>query len=98
MSKDVNRNFVFDDDYVKAMEVFFLDCAEKAQLQLDELVKNLTAACDYGIMEGNTAEYLRLYTERAAGLRNLILDYGKKCSEMMKDYREHIDMVDEHLY
>lgn len=97
-ASEKSKDFVFDDTYIEEMEKFFLDCAEKAQLQLDELLKKLTDACDHGIMEGNTAEYLRLYTERAMGLKNLILDYGIKCSEMVKDFREHIDRVDQHLY
>lgn len=93
-----SKNFVLDDTYIEEMEIFFLDCAEIAQAQLDELSEKLTAACDYGIMEGNTAKYLRLYTERVLGLKNLIYEYGKKCSEMLKDFREHIDRVDQHLY
>lgn len=97
-ASEKSKDFVFDDTYIEEMEQFFLDCSEKAQLQLDGLLKKLTYACDHGIMEGNTAEYLRMYTERAMGLRNMILDYGKKCSEMVGDFREHIDFVDRHLY
>lgn len=91
-------DFVCDDKYIEKLKTYFLDCSQKGETQLDTLIESLNYVCEYGIMEGNKAKYLKMYTERANGLKDLILEYGKVCAKMAEEFLDRIDYVDKYLY
>lgn len=87
-------DFILYDEYIAEMSTFFKNTSEKADMQLCSLVERLNSICQTGIMEGNRAEELKAFTERAASLQSLIKEYGTVCSNLMMEFLDKIDDID----
>ena len=87
-------DFILDDEYINEMITFFDNTSEKAEMQLNELIERLQAVCEFGIMEGNKAEYLKIFTERTAALKGLVREYGEASVKLLEEFLADIDKAD----
>lgn len=89
---------IIDDEYIYEMISFFQTTSQKAEQDLKQYLKEMDAISKTGIMDGNKADALKVFVERAEMLQNTIEEYGSLCVQLLKDFLEDIDRVDRYLY
>ena len=89
------HEFVVYDEYLRLMSGYFQIISEKAQAQLDALIKQLQETSTNAIMEGHLADDFCAFTQRAEALQSMIAQYGAACSKLLDEFTEQIIEIDQ---
>ena len=94
----MTNRLAVDDAFYTDMRIYFKNTGEKTAMQLEELTKNIRSVCALGVQDGETAEALRLFLERASSLSELALSFSNEAARLMESFDKTINEVDGRLY
>lgn len=89
---------IVDDDYITAVQTYINAATVDANSKLEVLIETLNKACSDGCVSGETAEVLKIFSDRTSQLSGLILEYGNECETLVGEFLNTIDEIDKELY
>ena len=91
-------NIRVDDDYFKAMGMFYSERYEELQDGVDKYIEIMETIIENAIIEGDTAKALELFIDYAKNLSRIIKPLGEECNGLCVNYIGEIDEADSYLY
>ncbi len=87
-----------DDEYIKDIGQKLNDYAKELQSGVDSYIKILEDIKSDAIMEGDTAEALKVFIEYAANLKTIIETLGVETKGLCVNFLSEVDNADSYLY
>ncbi len=91
-------NFVFDDAYIKDVKKYFSDTTIEAEQRMTSYLEIMEQICEDEKLEGDTADALAAFAERAGKIKSAVSNYGERAKDELSAFLKEIDRIDKSLY
>ena len=91
-------DIIISDDFVDGAGQFISTETQKIEETLTSYLRIMQSVSETGIMEGDTAEALKIFIAAAARLQGVFSNLGSCTKRACTNFIEKVDDADEYLY